>query len=243
MEHWYPPQYSSDGEWWWDGYGWVAVGRTRGRRAASAGSASRGRDSPRRRTPPVLWIGLAAALLLLLLAAVPSAATWFSNQAGLSTGAGTGPAQPAPVPTGAPTPPTTSAATSAGGSASPGTVAAYRQTLTADIQGFQAAEQRAADVCAPSALLGGAGDCRTALQTMDDAVGRFQSDLDANPVPGCLQPADTELRSGLGLSHQAIQQELSGLDHGDPGSILQGAAAMSQATAHLAKGSTLLSAC
>jgi hypothetical protein len=241
MENWYPPQYSSDGEWWWDGYGWVDVRRTRGRRTASAGSASGRASSPRRRTPAILWLGLVAALLLLLLAAVPSAAAWFSNQAGLSTGIG--PAQPAPVPTAAPTPPATSAGTSAGGSASPGAVDAYRQTLTADIQGFRAAEQTVADRCAPSVLRGGVGDCRTALQTMDDAVGRFQSDLDANPVPGCLQPADTELRSGLGLSHQAIQQELSGLNHGDPGSILQGAAAMSQATAHLARGSTLLSAC
>jgi hypothetical protein len=231
MEQWSPPQYSRDGRWWWNGYYWVAVGRP-GRRFTDATWDD---EEPRRRAPRP-WLGLLALIVLAVLALTSGAAGWISRQ-GLPTGVIPGLLAPAPAPTPVPTATPDAGSGTAAGS---GTVAAYRQMVTGDVNRFQAAGQGVGAHCVPAALGSGVGDCRAALQSMDDAAGRFQSDLDAQPAPACLTQADTELRSALSLYRQAIQQERSGLDNGDPAAVIQGAGTMGQATGHLKIASALI---
>jgi 3-keto-L-gulonate-6-phosphate decarboxylase len=116
--------------------------------------------------------------------------------------------------------------------------------IAADASSFQSASQAVADHCTPAALADDAGPCRSALQSMDATVQRIQSDLAAQSVPSCLQAADRELRSALTLYHQGIQEELGGLDRGDPIAVIRGAGTLSQASGHMqAASSQLPSSC
>src|SRR5712691_2072853 len=168
MEQWSPPQYSRDGRWWWNGYYWVAVGRP-GRRFTDA--TWEDGEEPRRRAP-MPWLGLLALILLAALALLSGAGGWIARQ-GLPTGVIPGLLAPAPASTPAPTA-TPDAGT--GTAAGAGTVAAYRQMVTADVNRFQAAARGVGAHCVPAALGSGVGECRAALQSIDDAAGRFQSD-------------------------------------------------------------------
>lgn len=246
MQQWAPPQYSPDGRWWWNGQRWVPVTWPLPEQPGAGWAAQEwaydyARTPPparprRRRTPAIFWVGLLALVVLLLLAAGGGAVGWLA-QRGQGLGLGAAPAPTAPA-TPAPAPVTPTPATA------PGTVDAYRQAVDADATRFQDAGQAVGDRCSPGVLRSGTAGCQAALRAMDDSVQRFQSDLDAHPAPTCLQPVDHELRTALSLYHQGIQQELGGLQRGDPGAIAQGAGTLGDATGHAqAAGSLIQSAC
>jgi hypothetical protein len=240
MQHWAPPQYSPDGRWWWNGQRWVPVTWP----VAPQPDPDWARDqwpydqtfraARRRRTPAVFWVGLLALIVLLVLAAGGGALSWVT-QRGQGLGLGTAPAPTAPTqPPAGPTP----------DGVAPSTVDEYRQAVAADAGQFQDAVRTVGDRCAPDALGSGIGGCQAALQALDDAVQRFQSDLDAHPAPTCLQPVDRELRTALALYHQGVQQELDGLQRGDVVAAARGAGTLGEATGHArTAGSLLQSAC
>ena len=226
-----PPQYSPDGHWWWNGRAWVQVTWPVQTWAQSTDDVVYDDEEPRRRTPGVLWVGLIALLALLVLAfgativnMLPLQVPGIGGQA-----APTAPARPAPTaaPTAAP-----QSATNA--------VDAYKQVVANDLPGFQAAGQAVTNGCTGDALRQGTDACRAALQSMDDSVQHFQSDLAATPVPACLQPADAEIRSSLALYHEGIQKGLQGIDNEDLGAIVQSAAVLNLATSHAQDAGTLL---
>jgi hypothetical protein len=231
MQHSAPPQYSADGRWWWNGRGWIPVAEPE----AAWGPADWAPfEERRRRAPAVLWVGMLALAALLTLAAGGPAASWLAQQ-GARTGGQAAPAIPAPTPV-----PTPTATPAEGQSAVDG----YRQVVVAGVDRFQSAAQAVSDRCAPVALGRGTVACRTALLSLDDVVRGFQSDLDATPVPVCVQPADSELRSALTLYHQGIEQELQGLDRRDLAALAEGAGTLRGATGHAqAAGRLLQSAC
>lgn len=233
MQHIAPPQYSPDGRWWWNGRAWVRV-TWPVQTAGDAWDDDRSyEEEPRRRTPAVLWVGLIALLALLVLAFGASFISWASAP-GIGFGALNAPRTTAPA---TPAPTATPRSATA-------TVDGYRQVVTADASRFQAAGQDVADRCAASALRSGTADCRAALQSMDDSVQGFQTDLAGMTAPACLQPADQQLRTALSEYHQGIQQELNGIDHQDVIAITQGAGTLSDATSHAqSAGSLLQSAC
>jgi hypothetical protein len=189
-------------------------------------------EEPRRRTPAVLWVGLIALVALLLLAFGGAFLSWASFQVPGIGGLA------------APTAPATAAPATAAPAATPqpdsSGADAYQQVVAADAARFQAAGQAVADGCAPGALGQGTDGCRAALQSMDDTVRRFQSDLAATQVPACLQPADAELRTALAQYHQGIQQELRGIDNQDLVAITEGAATLSSAGGHAQSAASLL---
>jgi hypothetical protein len=227
-----PPQYSPDGRWWWNGRAWVQVTWPVQTWTETADDVVYD-EEPRRQTPGVLWVGLIALLALLVLAFGATIVSWFPVQ-GLGIGGQAVPTAPpatAPPATAAPT-----AAPLAGTDA----VNAYKQVVANDFPGFQAAGQAVADGCAGDALQQGTDGCRAALQSMDDSVQHFQSDLAATPVPACLQPADAEIRSSLALYHEGIQKGLQGIDNQDLGAIIQSVAVLNVATSHAQDAGTLL---
>jgi hypothetical protein len=237
MQHLAPPQYSPDGQWWWNGQSWVRVtwavqgrggldGRTYDERVFD--------EEPRRRTPGVLWVGLIALLLLLLLAFGASFVNWTSLQ-GLGLGLG-GQATPAPT---APAAPATPAPTATPQSGTAGS-GAYQQVVSADIARFQAAGQTVENRCTLAAVVRDSSGCRAALQAMDDSVQGFQNDLSGVTAPACLQPADSQLRTALSEYHQGIQQELNGIDNQDLGAVAQGAGTLNDATGHARSAASLL---
>jgi len=247
MQYTAPPQYSPDGQWWWNGRSWVRVtwavqGRSNPwpRPAYDPGVSderlhddSLYEEEPRRRTPAAIWIGLIALLALLVLAFGASLMNWASLQGlgGLGIGVQTTPAPPTVAPTAAPT-----AAPQTAGSGVDG----YRQVVAGDAARFQTAGQTVADRCAPSALGDGTQACRSALRSMDDTVQGFQADLSGMTVPACLQPADTQLRTALAQYHQGIRQELDGIDNQDLAAVAQGAGTLSDATDHAQQAAGLL---
>lgn len=236
MQHVAPPQYSPDGRWWWNGRAWTPV-TWPVPTAGEAPDASAYVEERRQRTPRILWVGLIALVLLLVLAFGASAAAWVA-QLGFRVGA---PAVPAPVAPATPAPATAAPAqatpTTGGGSASD-----YRQVVSAGIGSFQSAGQMAADRCAAAGLSQGTADCRAALESLDGAVQRFQTDLEGTQVPPCMQPADRELRGALALYHKGIQQELEGIDGQDVSAVAQGASTLRDATNHAQSASSLLQA-
>src|SRR5262249_17865675 len=129
---------------------------------------------------------------------------------------------------------------SSGSDSNPATVDGYRQMVNANLQRIQSAGQSVTDRCAPRSLARGTAACNTALQTLDGAVTRFRSDLDAQAPPACLKDADTQLRSGLDLTQQAVQQMQGGLGGGDVTAAFRGAAALNQAAARFQSASDLL---
>jgi len=236
MQHLAPPQYSPDGRWWWNGRAWVRVTwPVQGWAGAPDPYAGEEEEEPRRRTPAVLWVGVIALAALLLLAFGASFLTWARLQV---PGIG-GLARPTAPATAAPAAPDTPAPTATPQSGSSGTDA-YQQVVTSDAARFQAAGQAVADRCSADALARGTGRCRGALQSLDDSVQRFQSDLAATPAPACLQPADAQLRAALAEYHQGIQQELNGIDHQDLVAVTAGAATLGDAGSHAQSAAGLL---
>jgi hypothetical protein len=253
-----PPQFSPDGHWWWTGKRWVPVyqgsqptwsqpapSREQGAYEPAPGweqGSVRARGSAagpdrRRRSPAALWIAVIALLALVALALLPAATGWVAQQAP-NLGPITMPGAPA---TPAPAPSATGGAPSVSGAGS-GSVDGYRQMIDADIASFQAASDAVSRRCSPAALADDTAACRAALQSMDATVQRIQSNLDAQQVPGCLQAADREIRSALALYHQGLQQEIAGLDHGDPVAVIRGAGTLSDASGHVRAASSLLPA-
>jgi hypothetical protein len=231
-----PPQYSPDGQWWWNGRAWVRVTWPVQTWADTTSDAVFDDEEPRRQTPAVLWVGLIALLALLLLAFGATIVNWFPIQ-GLGTGGQAVPtAPPAPPATAPPATPAPTATPQAGTDA----IGAYKQVVANDLPGFQAAGQAVTASCTADALRQGTATCQAALQSMDDSVQHFQSDLAATPVPACLQPADAEIRSSLALYHEGIQKGLQGIDDQDLGAIIQAAAVLNVATNHAQEAGTLL---
>ena len=231
-----PPQYSPDGRWWWNGRAWVRVTWPVQAWAESTDDVADD-EEPRRRTPGVLWVGLIALLALLLLAFGATIVSWFPLQ-GLGIG---GQAVPTARPIGTPAKPAQpTAAPTATPRAGTDAVDAYRQVVANDLPGFQATGQSVAASCTANALRHDVDTCRAALQSMDDSVQHFQSDLAATPVLACLQPADAELRSSLALYHEGIQKGLQGIDSEDLGTVVQAAAVLSLATNHAQDAGQLL---
>jgi hypothetical protein len=236
MQHLAPPQYSPDGRWWWNGRAWVRVNWPVQTWDDTWDERASEEEPRRRRTPAVLWVGVIALLALLVLAFGATLVSWFPLQ-GLGVGGQAVPSAPAAPAAPAQATPAPTATPQDGAAAGPD---AYRQVVTSDAARFQTAGQNVADRCAPGALGQGTGDCRAALQSMDDAVQRFQADLAGTTVPACLQPADAELRTALNQYHQGIRQELDGIDHQDLGAISQGAGTLSDATGHAQSAAALL---
>jgi hypothetical protein len=229
-----PPQYSADGRWWWNGRAWVRVTWPVQTWAQPQDDVAYDDDEePRRRTPAVLWVGLVALLALMLLAFGATIVSWFPRP---SLGIG-GQALPTAPAIGAPAKPAPPTAAPQDGTAA---VDAYKQVVANDLPGFQAAGQTVAASCAANALRQDADTCRAALQSMDDSVQHFQSDLAATPVPACLQPADAEIRSSLALYHEGIQKGLQGIDNEDLGAVVQSAAVLNVATSHAQDAGRLL---
>jgi hypothetical protein len=228
-----PPQYSPDGQWWWNGRAWVRVTWSVQTGAATADDAVFDDEEPRRRSPAVLWVGLIALLALLLLAFGATIANWFPIQ-GLGIG---GQAVPtAPPATAPPATPAPTATPQAGTDA----IDTYKQVVANDFPGFQAAGQAVTNSCTADALRQSTVTCQAALQSMDDSVQHFQADLAATPVPACLQPADAEIRSSLALYHEGIQKGLQAIDDQDLGGIIQAAAVLNVATNHAQDAGSLL---
>jgi hypothetical protein len=195
-----------------------------------------------RRSPAVLWVGLLALLALLFLASGGAITTWIANQ-GTQLGIPT-PAPPAATPDPGPGSDQGSGSDAGQGTAGGDALGGYRQVVTAGLSAFQSAAEDVGGSCAAPALTAGTADCRRALVSLDDAVQRFQASLDATPVPGCVRPADRELRDALGLYHQGIDQELEGLDSRDVAAVARGAATLREATGHArTAGSLLPSSC
>jgi hypothetical protein len=232
-----PPQYSPDGRWWWNGRAWVRVTWPVQTWAEATDELVLDDDEdPRRRTPAVLWVGLIALLALLLLAFGATITNLLPLQ-GLGIGGQAAPTAPA---IGAPAKPAPTAAPTATPQTESDGADAYRQVIANDFPGFQAAGESVASSCTADALQQGTDTCRAALQSMDNAVQHFQSDLSATPVPACLRPADAEIRSSLALYHEGIQKGLKGIDDEDLGAIVQGAAVLNIATNHAQEAGTLL---
>jgi hypothetical protein len=232
-----PPQYSPDGRWWWNGRAWVQVTWPVQTWSEPTDDVSYDDEEPRRRTPGVLWVGLIAVLALLLLAFGATIVSWLPLQ-GLGIGS---PAAPtAPPATAAPATAAPTAAPNAAPQSGTDAVNAYRQVVANDFPRFQAAGQTVANSCTADALRQGSAACRAALQSMDDSVQHFQTDLAATPVPTCLQPADAEIRASLALYHQGIQQGLRGIDNQDVIAVAQAAATLSDATNHAQNAGSLL---
>lgn len=235
MQHWAPPQYSEDGRWWWNGQRWVpvtwplpasdpwVVDERSYQDWAPAGQDWAPAGERRPRSPGILWVGLIALILLFLLA-VGAGVGWIAGQAqgqgGPGQGAAPQPSAPAIEPTAAPE------ATPA--PAAPTTIGDYRAAVLAEAQRFQTAGQLVGDRCAPATLR--TAECLAALRALDGAVQQFQADLDAHPAPTCLQPADREMRAALDLYQRGADQELDGIQRGDPLTVLQGARTLGDAT-------------
>jgi hypothetical protein len=245
-----PPQYSSDGRWWWNGRSWVPVDwpvQTRSQPARPRWAAPAAADrfdewdrradageEPGRRPPAVLWVGLLALVLLLLLSFGAVFGT-LAGRAGQRNGGQATQIQttPAPVPTPAETPATSPIPTGPD---------AYRSQVDNDVARFQSAAQAASQACSGIALGQGVPGCQAALQALDNVVQQSQADLDETPVPACLQPADQELRTALTLYDQGIQEESQAIDQRDVGEFLRGAGTVQAANSHGQHAVTLLQA-
>lgn len=118
----------------------------------------------------------------------------------------------------------------------PSLSAVYANALQVDAQHLVAANGARQTSCASK----DAAACRTALQQVTSAAAALQRDVDANPAPACLKPADTTLRSAIGLFQQGAQLGTQGIDQGSSAKLTQGKTLLDQATTQLYSASDQL---
>jgi hypothetical protein len=118
----------------------------------------------------------------------------------------------------------------------PSLSAVYANALQVDAQHLVAANGARQTSCATRDLAA----CRSALQLIAAATAALQRDVDANPAPSCMQPADTTLRSAIGLFQQGAQLGTQGIDEGSSSKLTQGKSLLDQATTRLYSASDQL---
>ncbi|HSR26183.1 MAG TPA: hypothetical protein VLW53_21695 [Candidatus Eisenbacteria bacterium] len=118
----------------------------------------------------------------------------------------------------------------------PSLSALYAGALQVDAQHLVAANGARQTSCATKDLTA----CRSALQQVAAAAAALQRDLDANPAPACMQPADATLRSAIGLFQQGAQLGTQGIDQGSSAKLTQSRTILDQATTGLYSASDQL---
>ena len=134
-------------------------------------------------------------------------------------------ATPAPAITPAPSPASTSSPSPATSSERQQRFRAYVSTVVIDGASLVSATAGLKD-CVSSRR----DACKDALSDARGQVAMFQSDLDANPTPSCMDNADPQLRAGLGFYQKGIELIQQGVDEQNRLRMVQGLLLIGAAT-------------